>query len=72
MKVEVKKEEKKQEIKYKDLPRKAKKAVKRKFMSTIDPAWRRKDVKIKLLRVTPIKKWWDYKSYSICSYTIGF
>lgn len=58
-------------IKYKDLPRKVKKSIKRRFMNTIDPAWRRKEVRIKELKRTHIMKWRDYKSYSICSYTLG-
>jgi len=58
-------------IKFKSFPRKAKKAIKRNFMKTIDSRWQPKEVKIKELRRTAHKNGWDYKSFVVCNYTLG-
>lgn len=58
-------------LKYQDLPRKAKKSIKRKFMKTIDPAWKWKEVKIKELREAKKGEKADYKSFVVCGYMLG-
>ena len=58
-------------VKYKDFPRKAKKAIKRNFMKTIHGEWKPNEVKIKdVCRIRYAKKP-EYKNWSVCSYQLG-
>ena len=56
---------------FKNFPRKAKKAIKRNFMKTIDPAWKPKEVKIKGLRHVRYGEVADYKNWVVCHYQLG-
>lgn len=59
-------------INYSDLPRKAKKSLKRMLMKTIDPAWKSKEVRIKTLRPKKYRQEVSYyKNLCICSYELG-
>ena len=58
-------------VKYKDFPRKAKKAIKRNFMKTIDGNWKPKEVKIKEVRRVRCGEKPEYKSWTACGYQLG-